>query len=254
MTEEIHHIVRGVRDILMPQYGNVKEVRSKDGVPWNVVTDLDVAVEMYLRDNLAKIDSSIAFAGEELGGSREHKRFWLVDPIDGTQHYIRGLPFCTTMLALIEDGQVILSVVYDFVNDILYSAEKGVGSFMNGKRIFVSGRPSAEAYVAWETHLDREPNKKLFDVLNRRFTMIKTVSAGFEYAAIATGKIEARICFDPYGKDYDFAPGSLLVSEAGGMVANLGLQSYDFRNVNFIAANPVVFRELTEGENALFPI
>ena len=62
--------------------------------------------------------------------------------------------------------------------------------------------------------------------------------------------------WDPldYGKDYDFAPGSLLVSEAGGVVANIGKTTYDYRNLNFIASNRPVFTALTEGAGALFPI
>ena len=80
------------------------------------------------------------------------------------------------------------------------------------------------------------------------------ISAGFEYAMVASGKLDARISLDPYGKIWDFAPGSLLVAEAGGVVANIGSKGYDYRNFNFIAANPVIYKELTEGKNPLFPI
>ncbi len=82
--------------------------------------------------------------------------------------------------------------------------------------------------------------------------MIQTISAGYEFVLVATGKIEARICFDPFGKDYDFAPGSLLVSEAGGIVANIGLTTYDYRNTNLIAGNKSVFENYTSGEAAIF--
>src|SRR4029078_7839963 len=86
------------------------------------------------------------------------ERLWLVDPIDGTAHFIRGLPFCTTMLALIEDVTVTFSAIYDFVNDIMYYAERGRGSYQDGKRIRVSGRPLADSYIGWETHIDKPEN------------------------------------------------------------------------------------------------
>ena len=79
-------------------------------------------------------------------------------------------------------------------------------------------------------------------------------SAGYEYILVAVGKLEGRVCFNPYGEDYDYAPGSLLVSEAGGKVTNIGSTKYDFNNLNFIAANKPLYKEWTEGKDALFPI
>jgi fructose-1,6-bisphosphatase/inositol monophosphatase family enzyme len=80
------------------------------------------------------------------------------------------------------------------------------------------------------------------------------VSAGYEFVLVATGKLEGRICVDAFGKDYDFAPGSLLVSEAGGIVANIGSTTYDYRNTNLIAGNKALFDDLTQGTDAIFPI
>ena len=71
---------------------------------------------------------------------------------------------------------------------------------------------------------------------------------------VATGKIEGRVNFDPWGKDYDYAAGSLLVQEAGGIVANLGKRTYDYRNYDYIAASPTMYKVLTEGPDAIFPI
>lgn len=68
---------------------------------------------------------------------------------------------------------------------------------------------------------------------------------------VAAGKVDGRVTFEPYGNDYDFAPGSLLVEEAGGVVRNLGSDTYDYRNTDFIAANPIIYKELT-GEGGAF--
>ena len=59
---------------------------------------------------------------------------------------------------------------------------------------------------------------------------------------------------NPYGKDWDYAPGALLVTEAGGIATNIGKTTYDYRNHDYIITNPVIHRELTEGANVLFPI
>lgn len=247
-------ILRQVREIVMPFYGNVPTWWHKETSAVNVVTELDVRVETFLAAALRQRYPDIGFVGEETGGNRSAERFWLVDPIDGTAHFIRGLPFCTTMLALIEGGEVVHAAIYDFVHDHLYSAEKGHGATCNDTPIHVSQRSLPEAYLGCEARLDTDTDRHIFHALRQRCTLFNSLNAGFEHAMIASGKLDGRICIHPYGHDYDFAPGALLVAEAGGRVANLGVRTYDYRNVNFIAANPAVFDALTTGPDALFPI
>ena len=238
----------------MPHWGNAEVLRQKTESAGDVVTKLDEEVERYLANGLSKVLPGIAFVGEEFGGDRSAERFWLCDPIDGTQHFIRGLPFCTTMLALVENGQIIFSVIYDFINDIAYHAEQGKGAYENNKPIRVSNRPITNSYISYEARLNKPEDQQKFLQLRAKVILLNTISAGYELAMVATGKLEARICFDPYGGDYDYAPGALLVQEAGGKVVNLGTDTYDYRNVNLIAANPLVHNSLTQGPDAIFPI
>jgi len=249
-------LVRTTRDMLLPHWGKIEAQKKvfKDGdIAQTTVTELDRQIEKYLEAGLKEIDSSAAFAGEEFGGSRDAARFWLCDPIDGTMHFVRGLPFCSVMLALIEEGRINFSIVYDFTNDHLYHARRGAGAFRNGEAIHVSDRPLDGGYLAFETRKEKPENAALVQKIRARANLMETVTSGYEYALVASGKLDARICFDPWGKDYDFAPGSLLVEEAGGIVANIGMKTYDYRDLNFIAANPRVHESLTRGEGALFP-
>ena len=239
-SSKILPILRRVRKMLLPHYGKVEFRVKKSGRAHDTVTKLDISVEEYYKKELAACYPDIAFVG--------------VDPIDGTSHFIRGMPFFTSQLALIEDGHVAFSVIYDFVYDVLYHAKRGRGAFANGEPIHVSNRPFQGSYLAWETHLERTENMSRFLRLREKCLMFKAGSSGFEFAMVASGKLDGRLCFDSYGKDYDFAPGSLLVEEAGGVVANIGSREYDYRNGNFIAANPLVFKQLTEGPDAIFPI
>ena len=108
MTEDILAIIRSTRSISLPYWGKAEIVKQKSESPTDVVTRLDYEVEQYLAKEFEKLDSSISYVGEEFGGNRESKRFWLVDPIDGTAHFIRGMPFCTTM-ELIECMSITLS-------------------------------------------------------------------------------------------------------------------------------------------------
>ena len=81
-----------------------------------------------------------------------------------------------------------------------------------------------------------------------------TFNCGWQFAMIASGKMEARIAKDGWGKDWDYAAGSLLVQEAGGVVANIGQKNYQYTNLDLIACNKVIYQELTEGRAAIFPI
>lgn len=247
-------ILRETRGMLLPFHGNPGTLEYKSAAQHDVVTRLDREIETFLSAELKKVEPSIEFAGEEFGGTRSAGRFWLCDPIDGTAHFVRGTPFCTVMLALIENGQVNFSAIYDFLNDDVYHATRGMGAFKNQESIHVSDRPADNACLSWETHLNKEENLEKFMQLRKKAALFNTLSAGYEFTLIATGKIEGRVSFDPYGKDWDFAPGSLLVSEAGGIIANIGKRSYDYRNLSFIAANKAVYSELTEGPDAIFPI
>lgn len=247
-------ILRKAGEELREGFGNAEVVDQKSDVAVDVVTALDRKTEEFLAENLRKIDASIDFYGEEYGGNEKAERLWICDPIDGTAHFVRGLPFCTTMLCLVENGEIVFSTIYDFVRDDLYWAQKGKGAYVNEQGIHVSDRNLKQAYLSFETCEEQPQNEEKLRALRNKCILIQTISAGFEYAMVALGKLEGRITLDPYGKIWDYAPGSLLISEAGGIVTNIGKETYDYRNLNIIATNPVVYEELTEGENAMFPI
>lgn len=248
-------LIRSTRDILLPHWGSITpQKKHGEADEASVVTELDLAVENYLKEKLALLDPGARFAGEEFGGSREADRFWLCDPIDGTAHFVRGLPFCSVMLALIENGRVNFSAIYDFVGDVMHYARRGAGAYRNTERMQVSDRPFDRSFLALETRIDEPANYETMRALRKRAILFSSITSGFEFSLVATGKLDGRVCVNAYGKDWDFAPGSLLVEEAGGVVTNIGMRSYDFKNLNLIAANPAVHRALTEGPEALFPV
>lgn len=253
-ASKVFNIVRATRALSAPGWGTAAVKKKKGERGDSVVTEADLAIERMLQSELKKLDPTIDFVGEEYGGKRDANQLWLVDPIDGTAHYARGLPFCTTMLAYIEEGEVRLAAIYDFLTDTLYHAVTGGGAYRNMEPIHVSARSFDSAYLGWESHLAKSENLARYFKMYGCAVPFKTICSGYEFALVASGKLEGRVQFDPYGKDYDYAPGSLLVSEAGGVVANLGVHTYDYRNLDFIAANPSVFAALTEGPDATFPI
>ena len=252
--QKIRNIIRETRKISLPQFGNPDKSHNKDENHWNVVTNIDQEVEEYLKTNFANVDPGVSFVGEESGGKRDHERFWLADPIDCTANYVRGLPFCNTMVALIEQGRVTFSAIYHFLTDELYWAELGEGSYKDNLPIHVSSRNLKNGFIVTETHVAKPKNLSIFAKLAERTLQLEYANCGWDFSMVACGKLDARISFDPYGCDWDFAPGAFLVAEAGGVSANIGSHKYDYRNLNIISANPIIYSELTTGPDAIFPI
>jgi myo-inositol-1(or 4)-monophosphatase len=240
---------------LKKYYGNIESISKGDGSSvGGVVTELDRKTEQFLATELGKFSPDIGFRGEEFGVRSHADTTWLVDPIDGTAHFIRGIPFCTTMVALIENGEVVMSVIHDFVRDDTYWAIRGGGAYCNDKKISVSQRSLKQSLISFETRLEVPENYAKYLEVRKDAGIIATINCGFEFAMIASGKLDGRIGLNPYGMDWDFAPGSLLVSEAGGVATNIGKNNYDYENHDYIISNAAIHKELTEGSNAIFPI
>lgn len=190
--------------------------------------------------------------GEESGNKPKTDTFWTIDPIDGTVAFTRGIPTCTNMLAKIEDGQVTKSIIYSFPSDDMYTAKRGEGAYKNNNLIRVNPQPLRGSAMHIEAKLESDHEWEVFKELRNKTWEIHLMCAGLEYAYVAEGKLDARITYRPWGSLWDFAPGTLLIQEAGGKVTNIGSDSYDINNSDIIAANPILHKELTQGPNAIF--
>lgn len=236
----IEQTLRSIRPELLKNYGQIDHVLKGD---MSVVTELDRHIETLLKDALRPLDANVGFYGEEFGLEGSTETFWTIDPIDGTEAYIRGMPFCTNMLCLISDSQPQASVIYNFVLDEYFVAIKDKGATMNGKQISVSDRPISRAGTEYETKSAILANRESYFTAPGYMRYVFAV-AGYGLSQVAKGVLEARIQRDAHGKIWDYAPGALLVKEAGGKVANIGESTYDYKNLEFIATNKVVFDEI----------
>lgn len=251
LAHAIEPIMREAGERLLPHFGKVEQYDNKaDETP---VTTLDREVEEFLADKLTALIPEAGIYGEEFGKEGSEEQFFLIDPIDGTHHFISGLPFCNAMVAYIEGGRVRTSAIHNFVESRYFSATEGQGATCNGQPIHVSSRPLHEGRVVLETNDQHDENWDLRKRLFSQTRQIQIEGSGAELTLVASGVIEAKVVVDGFGQPYDFAPGALLVIEAGGVVTNLSSNSYDYRNLELIAANPIVHQELTDSERGLFP-
>ncbi|HYH20129.1 MAG TPA: inositol monophosphatase family protein [Azospirillum sp.] len=188
--------------------------------PQDLVSVADRAVEELIRTRLAALFPEDAVVGEEAGGLAA-SRVWVVDPIDGTQNFLRGLPWFCVVLALMVDGRTEVGIIYDPSTDELYTARRGGGAFLNGEPIRVSGCAALENAVVGVGHSPRHPPERFLEpftaVLRAGAQTRNLLTAALQLAHVACGRLDAT--WDPHLLPWDVLAGILLVEEAGGAAA-----------------------------------
>jgi myo-inositol-1(or 4)-monophosphatase len=193
------------------------ELRIEAKGPQDLVSVADRAVEDLVRTRLGRLFPEDAVIGEEQGGD-VGRCVWVVDPIDGTQNFLRGMPWYCVALAYVEEGRTQLGVIYDPNADELFTAERGEGAHLNGERIQVSGCAHLGSAVIGVGHSPRhapEAFLKPFSHVVEQGAQTRNLLCGaLQLAHVACGRLDAT--FDPYLLPWDVLAGILLVEEAGG--------------------------------------
>ena len=172
------------------------------------VTEADRAVETELRRLLAGARPQDAILGEEQGASGSGPRRWLLDPIDGTRNFSRGIPVWSTIVALEEDGRVRLGVVSAPALGRRWWAERGAGAFANGERLHVSAVTRVEDAVLSFALPDQLPE------LARRAWHIRGFGDFWAHMLVAEGAVD--VALDVGVAEWDVAAVRVIVEEAGG--------------------------------------
>lgn len=206
------------------------------------LVDLTTGIEDRITKILQTVDPGTPVVGEERD-PRSERRYWLIDPIDGLMHFMRGNPYYCFTLVLIADDEPQMSVVYDFAGDKLYYAIRGHGAYCNGKRLKVSARPISDTVMATEIDLTQTHNILLQQELAAHYRLLNLFASNYELAMVASGRTEARMCIDALG--LHCAPGVLLVQEAGGVARNLAAADYRTNDSDVIVAStPELYDQL----------
>lgn len=222
-------VFRSVRGDLLEVFGKIEYTRKDDFSP---VTEWDVAVENRLQAALAESFPEFGFQGEETGHTGDTETYWLVDPIDGTSSFIRGLAYSTNMAALVHKGIVVASVIYDFVHDAMYTALKDGGAFKDGQPIQVNTtRRSGDLLLYVMTRKQFPLIREALAELHMR-TVQPMGGAGHAYSLLAEGKIDGIVNIHTTMGVYDNAPGLLLAEEAGAAILSyddeVGVNRHEF--------------------------
>lgn len=225
-----------------------KTVRTKRSAI-DLVTEFDQAAERLIHRRLHQAYPDFGFLGEEHGERSTRTAFrWIVDPLDGTNNFVHGLPLFGVSIGLEHRGAIVLGVIYDPVRRELFLAMRGRGAFLNGKRIHVSTtRRLAKSLLStgFSTNFLQhdQPYLGWFQAFQRCSHGVRRLgSTVWSLAAVAAGRLEGF-----YERDlwpWDIAAGLLLVQEAGGRVSNLDGGPVDISSGRLVASNGYIHREM----------
>ena len=236
----LNSVIKVVKDAAKFAAGVQFSVENKGSVA-NVVTSADVTVQNYLKKKLQELIPSSGFLGEECDTAELQSDYlWIVDPIDGTMNFTRGIEHSAISVALQHKGTTILGVVYNFFTDDLYYAELSKGAYNNGKPIHVSTRPFSEGLLCTAMSLyKKEYASVCFDIISELYSQCNDVrrfgSCALELCYIAAGKCD--LYFELRISAWDSAAGELIVREAGGSVYRFFSDKTMEKALPLIAAN-----------------
>jgi myo-inositol-1(or 4)-monophosphatase len=217
----------------------------------DVLTAADGAVERLIVTTLRGAFPRDAFLGEEGGrvhGSDADSACWVIDPIDGTANFARGLPHWCVSIALVVAGRTELGVIYDAGADLLYAATRGMGAWRNGERLAVSATidiTRASVDVGYSSRTPAEPYGSLVTGLLRRgISVTQCGSAALGLARVADGRLDGYAERHLYA--WDALAGLLLVAEAGGCANAFLIGDAMTAGNETIAATPALYSVLVD--------
>ena len=216
----------------------------------DLITEADRRSEALIIERLRSHFPNHGIVAEEGGGQQTDSEYcWYVDPLDGTTNFAHGFPvFCVT-LGLAYRGEVVAGVVYDPMREELFSAERGGGAYLNGKRIHVSKTPSLSESLLATGFPPFATNHDLNIQFYFRFTELshgirRAGSAALDLCSVAAGRFDGfwELKLNPWDK----AAGSLLVTEAGGRVTDVTGGPFNLLANEIFASNGFVHDEMCQ--------
>lgn len=217
----------------------------------DLVTRVDHAAENAIIEIIQKSYPTHAILGEETGTHPGEEFTWIIDPLDGTMNYIHGFPHFAVSIGIQHKQQIEHAVIYDPLSQDLYTATRGRGAQLNGRRIRVSNREGLEGALigsSFPYHNRAEFIDEHYDIFKQVFVQCadvrRTGSAALNLAYVASGRLDGF--WESGLKPWDVAAGILLVREAGGFVSDFNGENDFFENGTIIAGTRKVRSDLLD--------
>jgi len=220
---------------IIRDFGEVEKLQVSKKGPNDFVTKTDKHVEKILIEELSKTKKNYSFLTEETGviNNKDKENIWIIDPIDGTNNFLHGIPHFAISIALKSKEELVSALIFDPIKDEMFFAEKDKGAFLNNQRLRVSKKNSLDDCLFASNHEGLK-----FSDLNMRCSG----SAALDLAYVASGRLDGY--FQNTINLWDIAAGILLVQEAGGHVNDV--DKFDINKINIRASSDAISPKLLQ--------
>ncbi len=237
---------------MLRDLGEVEQLQVSRKGPADFVSAVDHKAEKILVAELGRARPKFGFLAEERGevpGEDPNQR-WIIDPLDGTTNFLHGIPHFAVSIALEHNGEIIAGVIYDPIKDECFWAEKGIGAFLNERRLRVSARGELRdtIFATGIPFLGREGHGEFHAILRQITDKVAGIrrfgSAALDLAYVAAGRYDGF--WESELNIWDIAAGIIIVREAGGFVTDFSGAEARLANGEIVAANANLHRPLMQ--------
>lgn len=214
------------------------------------VSEVDRAAEQAIIETILEAYPKHAILAEESGSFGDSEYTWIIDPLDGTTNFLHGFQQYAVSIALMHKGIVTQAVVYDPCRNDLFTATRGVGAFLNDRRLRVSKvRELSDALIGTGFPYTDFSNLDTYLAMFREMTqkaagVRRPGAASLDLAYVASGNFDGF--FEFALKPHDMAAGALLITEAGGLVTDFNGEEKYMESGNVLCGNPRVFGQMLQ--------
>jgi myo-inositol-1(or 4)-monophosphatase len=241
---------RSAGNVILRYMNRIDGLHVVEKQQMDFVSEVDKLAEAEIVKELRRAYPDHAILAEESGATGKGPLTWVIDPLDGTHNYLRGIPHFCVSIALLEKGVPIHAVVFDPLRDELYTASKGDGAYLNDRRMRVGKREnlSGAMIATGFPFRQREHLGPQLDmtraILGQAEDIRRSGSAALDLAYVAAGRYDGY--FEIGLKPWDMAAGVLLVHEAGGRYCDFAGRDGIPASGNIIAGNLNVAKAMVD--------
>ena len=236
---------------LIKKMNNLEKLEVEQKGHNDYVSEADRAAEKAAIDCILKHYPDHAIHAEESGVQGESDTTWIIDPLDGTTNYLHGFPVFAVSVGVQVNGRMEHGVVYDPLRQELFTASRGQGAQLEGRKIRVSGRKHLEQALVGTGFPYRQADAEIGPYMDMLGKVIRSTSgvrrpgaAALDLAYVAAGRLDAF--WETGLEPWDLAAGSLLIREAGGMISGLDGSENFLSTGHVVTGTPRIYREIAK--------
>lgn len=248
MINDIIEIAKQAGSVVREGFGKNFKIDYKTSEN-NLVTEVDKASEKLITDFITKKYPVHSILAEEGSGTKNNSEYlWVVDPLDGTTNFAHGLPIFSVSIGVQKNNVTIAGVVYDVMNDIVYSAEKDSCAFAGSQKMIVNRTSKLEhslLVTGFPYNIAENPENAFqkFEALTRKARGVRRLgSAAIDFCFVASGIFEGF--WEVHLHPWDLCAGKLIVEEAGGLVTDFKGNEIDIYSKKILASNGIIHNQI----------